>query len=82
MSQPISSLAERGLYPPLPWQPAFSSGSLALCTWYRNDRAGLGEFGEEWEPPGRLLSPVVAESGEEGTPAEINGRVWRLAVCG
>lgn len=45
-------------------------------------RAGLGEFGDGWEPPSRLLGPVSAEPGEEGTPAEINRRVWRLAVCG
>lgn len=40
VSQPISRLAEQGLYPLLPWQPAFPSGSLALCTWYRNDSQG------------------------------------------
>ena len=45
---PISSLAEQGLYPPLPWQPGFSSGSPALCTWCRDDRQGrinLGRMG-------------------------------------
>lgn len=40
LSRPISSLAEQGFYPPLPRQLAFSSGSLALCTWYRDDRQG------------------------------------------
>lgn len=40
MLQPISTLAEQRLYAPLPWQPASSSGSLALCTWYRNDSRG------------------------------------------
>ena len=40
LSQPISNLAEQRLYPLLPWQPAFSSASLALCMWYRDDRQG------------------------------------------
>lgn len=38
--QPISSLAKQRLYPLLPWQPAFSSGCLTLCTWYRERQAG------------------------------------------
>lgn len=38
-------------------------------------RAGLGELGEEWEPPSRLLGPMAGGSGEEGTLAEMTGRV-------
>lgn len=74
MSQPISTLAEQGLYPPLSWQPASSSGSLALCTWYRNDSPDrVGRIRGGWEPPSRLLGPLAAEPGDEGTAAEING---------
>lgn len=79
LSQPISSLAEQRLYPPLPWQPAFSSGSFTRGT-EMTGRAGLEELGEAWEPPSRLLGPMAGGPGEEETLDEITGRVWRLAI--
>lgn len=38
LSQPISSQTEQGLYPLLPWQPAFFSGSLYCTRGTKDDR--------------------------------------------
>lgn len=76
LSQPISGFSEQRLYPLLPWQPTFSSGSLTLCTRYRDDRqGGFGGIGRGMGATQQAAGPVAGGSGEEGTLAEITGRV-------
>lgn len=72
--QPISSLAEQGLYPPLPWQPAFSSGSPALCAWCRDDRQGRINWGRTG------VTQQAAGPQEEAAPTIITRTVGRLVV--
>lgn len=83
LSQPISSLAEQGLYPLLPWQPASFSGSQYCAR---------GTGGQDWEKaernklPSRLLGPKTSGSREERTPAHKGGLMvfadWELGEIG
>lgn len=72
---PISSLAEQGLYPPLPWQPAFS-GSPALCTWCRDDRQGRINWGRMG------VTQQAAGPQEEAAPTNITRRLGGLSSEG